>query len=170
MDVKQFILDTIEDLATLEVATLTNKAEIPLDLTDKIVEDPDGNLKSAQKKVDNSKKELLKLLNESAERDKIRKKKVALKTAEKQLDEIKRTMGIYDPKDIFSKIRSQLNEGELVAYSRFEIEGDSINYVSSLDYVKELIKEHKNMVAASQEARKALFDTAIKAVSAVIPG
>lgn len=178
MSVKQFILDTVEDLVTLEVATLTNKENIPLELKDKIPK-KQGDFgfeiyTTTKKAVETERGKLLEAIKtkvpKNTHRDRIRETKKALREAEKQFDEVKRAIGVYDQKDIFSQIRVNLNSGELVAYSRFELEGDSISFVSSLDYVKDLIKEHKTMVAASQEARKALFDTALNAIDKVIPG
>lgn len=182
MSVKDFLLDAVEDLVTLEVATLTNKEDKPLNLDKNIPKDKTSEeyktYYDSQEKVKTKRTELLKVIENKTNpvtdkkelRKKIREAKKTLKEAEKQFEEVNKALGIYDPKDIFSQIRSNLNKADLVAYSRFELEGDSVNFINSKENVKDLIPEHKSMVAASQEARKALFDTALNAIEKVIPG
>lgn len=61
---------------------------------------------------------------------------------------------------IFSKIRAQISAGNLVGYTRFELDGDAINYVNS-DLRQDqifLLEAHKSLIAGAQESRKGLFD------------
>ena len=169
MSFKEKILNAAEDLVTLEVATLTNKSSDALSLSPDLTPAQQTQLDASNKAVDDAKKELLKEIksNESDRKKKrqaIRSAKDVLKEAEKQLGEVQKALGIYDPKDIFSKIKANLSEAELVAYSRFELEGDSINFITDKEDLKELADSHKDMVAASQEARKAIFESARKMI------
>ena len=157
--------EILEDLTTLEVATLTTHLNEESLTLDKEPENPaeDSDLGIAKKKVKSFRVKLLaELKKTNPERSDIRKAKRALREAEKQLDETRKALGIYDPKDLFSKIRAALPSANLVAYSRFELEGDSTNFINNNSEVSGLVGMHHHMVAASQEARKALFDAALK--------
>ena len=166
MELKSWINGILEDLSSLEVATLTTSVK-PLDLNDKkLSKAQDEDLKAANVNVENARKALLDAIKSTEEkkkkRDKIRTAKDELREAKKQLDETRQALGLYDPKDLFSKIRAELPQADLVAYSRFELEGDSTNYINNNPAVESLVDKHDTMVAASQEARKAIFDTALR--------
>lgn len=172
----QWISDFTDDLSSLEVATLTNITDItePLDLNKKLTKAADKTaLEKAKLRVDNARTKLLEEIGidddvsgeevpRSKRRAAIRKAKTVLREAERQLKETQKALGIYDPKDLFAKIRVALPTADLVAYSRFELEGDSMNFINSNPAVEQLVNKHHHMVAASQEARKALFDLALK--------
>lgn len=69
-------------------------------------------------------------------------------------------------KQLFANIRTQLNNSLLVGYSRFELEGDSINFVNS-DLgpdKKYLIDGHNSLVEGAQKSRKDFFDFVLKAI------
>jgi len=62
-------------------------------------------------------------------------------------------------KEIFNVIKQSLKEsGELVGYTRFELDGDTINFVSDQTTQETvfLLEGHKSMVAAAQESRAGL--------------
>lgn len=62
-------------------------------------------------------------------------------------------------KKIFNVIKNSLKDnGELVGYTRFELDGDTINYVSDQTTQETvfLLEGHKSMVAAAQESRAGL--------------
>lgn len=160
MDFKEIL----EDLTTLEVATLTNHIATSLEIhTEPAEPAANSDLGIAIKGVEDMRKALLAQLKKNPTvRSDIREAKRNLRIAEKQLEETQKALGIYDPKDLFSKIRAALPTANLVAYSRFELEGDSTNFINSHPDVQGLVGLHHHMVAASQEARKALFDAALK--------
>ncbi len=172
MNFNQWISEITDDLSSLEVATLTNLSGPTGSLT--LVEKFSATsnkgkaLQAAKDKVLNAQDDLLKVLETTTgltrkeKRDKIREAKRTLRETERQLTETEKALGIYDPKDLFSKIRVALPTADLVAYSRFELEGDSMNFINSNPAVEPLVNRHHHMVAASQEARKALFDIALK--------
>ena len=64
--------------------------------------------------------------------------------------------------DIFLAIRQGMAQSELVGYSRFEFEGDSINYVNNDPEVANLVDQHNNMVIAAQTSRQEFFDTVLR--------
>lgn len=62
-------------------------------------------------------------------------------------------------KEIFNVIKQSLKDsGELVGYTRFELDGDTINFVSNQTTQETvfLLEGHKSMVAAAQESRAGL--------------
>ena len=167
MDIKEFIGNAVEDLITLEVATITNATD-QFTLTTKLTDAQKKKLKEYEDKVDAARTALISEIDKDVpnekkkdKRQRIRGAKDVLKEAEKQLSEVQKGLGVNDPKDIFGTIRTKLTDGNLVAYSRYELEGDSINFVNSNPAVQELTQLHKEMVASSQEARKALFQSAV---------
>jgi len=58
---------------------------------------------------------------------------------------------------VFEKIRTKLSGANLVAYTKYELDGDSINFISQKDELSDLVKEHSELVKSSLETRKALF-------------
>lgn len=69
-------------------------------------------------------------------------------------------------KKLFEGIRKRLNDSTLVGYSRFEIEGDSINYVNS-DLgagKKHLLEGHSALVEGAQKSRKDFFEFVLNVV------
>jgi len=62
-------------------------------------------------------------------------------------------------KEIFNEIKKSLKDsGKLVGYTRFELDGDTINFVSDQTTQETvfLLEGHKSMVAAAQESRAGL--------------
>lgn len=159
MAVLDFLKDVVEDLLALEVATLTNPTNTPIPLKRPLTDGQQTELTKAETNVSTKRDALVVLISSGADRKDIRAARKALRVAKKGLDELKDALGVYNPKDIFSAIQGNLTEAELVAYSRFEIEGDSVNFVNNKESLKDIVASHKDMVAASQEARKALFNT-----------
>lgn len=159
MAVLDFLEEVVEDLLALEVATLTNPTNAPIPLKRELTDDEKAKLSAAEQNVATLRATLIQLISSEADRKEIRKARKAVRLAKNALNELKDALGVYNPKDIFSAIQSNLTEAELVAYSRFEIEGDSVNFVNNKESLKDIVASHKDMVAASQEARKALFDT-----------
>ncbi|GEM_PF-4088438 len=162
MAVLDFLKDAAEDLLALEVATLTNPTDDPIPLKRELTDDEKTKLSNAEGVVTTNQATLVQKISSNADRSEIRDARKALRQAKKALSELKDALGVYNPKDIFSSIQSNLTSAELVAYSRFEIEGDSVNFVNNKESLKDIVASHKDMVAASQEARKALFDTVAK--------
>lgn len=174
MNFNQWISEITDDLSSLEVATLTKLSGTTGSLS--LVKEVSPNskegkaLSAAKATVLAKQDELLDVLalplseelDKKEKRVKVREAKRSLREAERQLKETEKALGIYDPKDLFSKIRVALPKADLVAYSRFELEGDSMNFINSDPAVEQLVNKHHHMVAASQEARKALFDIALK--------
>lgn len=72
--------------------------------------------------------------------------------------------------DIFSAVKASLTQSNLVGYSKFELDGDSVNFVNQDAALASLVEEHEVMVTAAQEARKALFDSVFNAISSGIKG
>jgi hypothetical protein len=109
MALKEKLAAAIEDLTTLEVVTLTNKTNTPINMN-------------------------------------------------------------QDTAGIFKAVKESLNQSNLVGYSRFELDGDSVNFVSQDESLASLVEEHKVMVSAAQEARKTLFDSVFKAAKEGVSG
>lgn len=84
---------------------------------------------------------------------------IDLKSAKGQNGEIK-------PDAVFKKIKSSLLTATLVGYSRFEIEGDTINYLNSDlgDDKKHLVEGHIALVEGAQKSRKDFFDFVMKVI------
>lgn len=157
-----FFENLVEDLITLEVATLTSTISDSFSLKDDETKYQNQNYIDANTACETAKTDLLSEIGKPDNNQKIRVAKRKLKQAQKNLELVKEALGIYDPKDIFSKVRAKLSDAQLVAYSRFELEGDSINFINNNSDFAALNNQHKEFVAASQEARKALFDTVSK--------
>ena len=69
-------------------------------------------------------------------------------------------------KKVFETIRGALTTSTLVAYSRFEVEGDAMNYTNSDlgEPKKYLIEAHNSMVDGAQKSRKDFFEFVLKVV------
>ena len=166
-----FLKDIVEDLATLEVVTLTNPAGETLDL-DIPDEKADPDIKAIVAKIDTERDELIKVINSTeSEADKKKERKTniknqrkVIKELDKELEQMREVKGIYKASEIFKVVKSKLTGGQLVAYSRFELEGDSISFITDDEQLSALTESHKDLVTASQEARKALFETVGKYV------
>ena len=105
---KTSIEKALDDLTSLEVATLTNPAKVSIDLT-----------------VGNS-------------------------------------------GDIFAAIRQNLAQADLVAYTRFDLGGDAVSYVSKSEDATALADKHALMVEWALETRKALFNTVIQVIKDLV--
>ncbi len=172
MAVLDFLKDVVEDLVTLEVATLTNPSDKPIPLKRGLSDAEKAQLETAEAALTTAREELIKQIETSEDpaddkkrRKEIRAAKKVVKERKKSLEELKDALGIFDPKDIFSHIRGRLTSAELVAYSRFELEGDSVSYVNNKQALQGIVASHKELVTASQQARKTLFETVGKFVS-----
>ena len=68
---------------------------------------------------------------------------------------------------VFDTIKSSLTTATLVAYSRFEVEGDAMNYINSDlgEDKKYLIDGHNSMVEGAQKSRKDFFDFVLKVIN-----
>ena len=69
-------------------------------------------------------------------------------------------------KKVFNSIRESLLTSTLVAYSRFEIEGDAMNYTNSDlgEEKKYLLDAHNSMVEGAQKSRKDFFEFVHKVI------
>ncbi|MEO1052181.1 MAG: hypothetical protein AAFX87_16230 [Bacteroidota bacterium] len=68
--------------------------------------------------------------------------------------------GNLSSSQVFGKIRTAMLTAELVGYSRFELEGDTINYINS-DLGEDktyLVEGHNALVEGAQTSRKDFFD------------
>lgn len=63
-------------------------------------------------------------------------------------------------KQVFQKIRNSLTSSVLVGYSRFEVEGDAMNYMNSElgEDKKHIVDGHNALVEGAQKTRKDFFD------------
>lgn len=70
---------------------------------------------------------------------------------------------------LFNAIKGALPDGTLVGYSRFEVEGDAINYlnVNLGPDQKFLLDSHSSLVDGAQKSRKDLFDFVLKVITGV---
>jgi len=169
------VKDAIQDLATLEVATLTNSAGVSLG-----VEELSVDQKKAKKEADSKVVKAIDNLviavslpeSTVAEKETKETKVAEARKVYKEVTRIKRdvydAIGAYNPGKIFPKIKESLNDASVVAYSRFELDGDSINFISNNESHKNLIMQHKEFVSASKESRKELFDTVISSFKGLI--
>ena len=73
-----------------------------------------------------------------------------------------------DSKQVFSTLKSSLTTATLVGYSRFEVEGDAMNYVNSDlgEDKKYLLDGHNTMVEGAQKSRKDFFEFVLKVLGA----
>ncbi|NQY07507.1 MAG: hypothetical protein HRT68_15250 [Flavobacteriaceae bacterium] len=69
-----------------------------------------------------------------------------------------------DTTKVFETIQATLTTSTLVGYSRFEVEGDSMNYTNSdLGPDKQyLLDAHSSLVEGAQKSRKDFFDFVLK--------
>jgi len=70
--------------------------------------------------------------------------------------------------DIFTSIRQNLSQANLVAYTRFDLDGDAVNYVSKSEEVTALADKHALMVESALETRKTLFNTIVQVVKDLV--
>jgi hypothetical protein len=73
-------------------------------------------------------------------------------------------------KQVFETIKNSLTTSTLVGYSRFELEGDAMNYVNSAlgPDKKYLLDGHAAMVEGAQKSRKDFFDFVLKVLGAKV--
>ncbi|MPQ46965.1 hypothetical protein GCQ56_08040 [Marinifilum sp. N1E240] len=70
--------------------------------------------------------------------------------------------------DIFTAIRAKLDQSDLVAYTRFELDGDAVNFINKKEEMAALVEEHSLLVDSALETRKTLFNTIYSAVENII--
>ena len=146
----------VKDVATLEVATLTSDTGLSLehDMTD----DQKTQLADARTAVATTKT--------AYETNATPANKTALTQALDTLSDVEKSIGLYDPTNIFSRIQVALGTSssvELVAYTRFELDGDSVNYINREN--ESLVGTHTQLVATARESRAALFNTVKSVIS-----
>lgn len=68
--------------------------------------------------------------------------------------------------EVFKIIKSSLTTATLVGYSRFEVEGDAMNYTNSDlgEDKKYLLEAHNSMVEGAQKSRKDFFEFVLKVI------
>jgi hypothetical protein len=69
---------------------------------------------------------------------------------------------------VFEAIRSNLAQSDLVAYTRFELDGDAVNFVNNKEEFTTLVEDHSILVESALETRKTLFNTIYKTLKDVI--
>ena len=79
------------------------------------------------------------------------------------------TDGAADPKlstagNVLKKIRGSLVNADLAAYTVFEMDGDSINFISQDVKMADLVKQHTELVKTALESRKAFFTSIVSTV------
>jgi hypothetical protein len=67
-------------------------------------------------------------------------------------------------KEVFTAIRNSLTQSELVAYTRFELDGDAVNFISGDTANAPLIDKHTLLVTSALATRKALFESIFQSV------
>ncbi|WP_215225704.1 hypothetical protein [Echinicola shivajiensis] len=74
--------------------------------------------------------------------------------------------GEYNSNKLFETIRKGLPTATLVGYSRFEVEGDTINYLNSdLGAGKKYLTDgHNTLVEGAQRTRKDFFEFVLKTI------
>ena len=72
----------------------------------------------------------------------------------------------FTSRELFKIVREGLTRSDLVGYSRFEIEGDTLNYLNSDlgDGKKYLTENHNTLVEGAQRTRKDFFEFVVKAI------
>ncbi|MGB0525843.1 MAG: hypothetical protein ACPGJS_22880 [Flammeovirgaceae bacterium] len=158
------IEEIVEDLITLEVATLTkDEGSIQLDKQTISAEDQEV-IDEVQKHVNDARTTLMaaykKVDGEELDSGTMKAARKAYRRARKDLNDVKQSLGVYNPKDIFSHIRAGLSQADLVGYSRFELEGDSVNFVSNKDSHTNLYTMHQDFVKSAQASRSSLIKLA----------
>ncbi|MFY0601655.1 MAG: hypothetical protein JXR03_18420 [Cyclobacteriaceae bacterium] len=170
MSLAEKVKKIANDLATLEVATLT-KVGSNLSLEKELKDAEKAELDRLTEAINTAHQELkdLREAEPPASQTDIDSAIDNLNNAQKELREKQESFGVFNPKDTFGIIKSQLVNTDLVAYSRFELEGDSLNYISSNENLQGLVDQHKNMVEAAQASRTAFFDTVGRAINKLLP-
>ncbi|MGH1386407.1 hypothetical protein [Kordia sp.] len=86
--------------------------------------------------------------------------------AEIKLDQIEGDDNNPKHKKVFETIRAGLTTSTLVAYSRFEVDGDAMNYTNSDlgEGKKYLLDAHNGMVEGAQKSRKDFFEFVLKVI------
>lgn len=74
--------------------------------------------------------------------------------------------GEFTSSKVFASIRKGLPTATLVGYSKFEVDGDTLNYINSDlgESKKYLIDGHSTLVEGAQKTRKDFFDFVLKAL------
>jgi len=71
-------------------------------------------------------------------------------------------------KEVFKVINQALLTGKLIGYSKFEVDGDAMNYVNNTleEDQKYLVEGHAALVEGAQKSRKDFFEFVMKVVRA----
>ncbi len=70
--------------------------------------------------------------------------------------------------DLFEAIRASLTQSSPVAYTKLELDGDTINYISNDPALAALVDKHTAFVNTAVESRKTLFTSIFTAVKDVL--
>lgn len=77
-------------------------------------------------------------------------------------------LGTNSNEGIFKSIRDNLKQSDLVAYTRFELDGDAVNFVNNNEKFSTLVEEHSLLVDSALETRKTLFNTIYDTVEGLL--
>jgi hypothetical protein len=75
-------------------------------------------------------------------------------------------LGQLDATNVFETVRASMKDATLVGYSRFEIDGDAMNYTNNNlgAKEKELVAAHKQLVTEAKDSQKDFFNFALNIV------
>lgn len=159
MSFTNIIKEAIEDITSLEVATLHGN-DIPLDsgIDQKVKAEIEKKITAQRETVNASRTAWL---NEE-DRSEGRKKKREFRAARRRLNELESELLAVSPADIFGKIQNALGQAATAGYSKYEVNGDSVNFLNSSlgDDGQFLLDAHKQNIETAQAARQRLIDTA----------
>ena len=153
----QRLINVAKDVTTLEVATTTSTAGVTL--VPDLSEEQKTQLETARQNLLQKRTALSQV--QSSDEAAYQAAKAAVQDADTQLSDLQDAFGAFDPSNTFARILAQLGNSSavnLVAYSRFELDGDAVNYISNDDAYQSLVKSHADLVASSQASRTALFN------------
>ena len=155
------LIEIADDLLNLEVATMTSSEGISLE--PEVTPEEEAQLTAGVETLKTARQSLTQAISDAGgdSTPAVKAAKKELKSATQALVALQDSIGIFDPRNTFARILAKLGKTpkvELVAYSRFEIEGDSVSYISRDDANQDLVASHGKLVEASQQSRKALFE------------
>lgn len=159
------IQEAAEEITDLEVATL-HGGDIVLDsaIDAAAKAEIEQKIDEQRKKVDATRSAWL----AAEERADARKKKREFRAARRRLNELESELLAVSPADIFGKIQNALGKAATAGYSKFQANGDSVNFLNSTlgEEAQFLLDAHKQNVETAQAARQRLIDTATDLVKA----
>ena len=159
MDISK-LTQAFDDITSLEVATVTSNDAISIQ--PQITGDNKTALDQLQQDVDTAKQELSTAVTAGTTGDALTAAQTKVQNAKDALADKQKTLGVFDPKDTFTNIQAVIGTNtnvQLVAYSKFELGGDSLSYVTNNQELQSLVASHSKLVESSQASRAALVDT-----------